>query len=245
MNTPTLSSIPQDIDKVLEEVTHKIVDIFHPEQIILFGSYAYGTPTRDSDVDLLVIMNTEDRPSERSLRITQVCRPRYVSEDFRTAITMVRKRKDPVPDNVCFCAQQCVWTGYPFWSPQSDYLVFQKSGQNGRQVLKVAASGGAGLVLTTNGGGVLRAGTWGPIGTIIIAHAASGKRGTLLSGSDRGGPLTRYLYPDTTLSELVGFGYPHVLPVYGYLIPSEVRTHQSLMHRDLTRILPGLVTARN
>ncbi|HCP99747.1 MAG TPA: DNA polymerase III subunit beta, partial [Candidatus Latescibacteria bacterium] len=55
MNTPTLSSIPQDIDKVLEEVTHKIVDIFHPEQIILFGSYAYGTPTRDSDVDLLVI----------------------------------------------------------------------------------------------------------------------------------------------------------------------------------------------
>jgi HEPN domain-containing protein len=28
--------------------------------------------------------------------------------DFRTATTMVRKRKDPVPDNVCFCAQQCV-----------------------------------------------------------------------------------------------------------------------------------------
>lgn len=28
-------------------------------------------------------------------------------EDFRTATTMVRKRKDPVPDNVCFCAQQC------------------------------------------------------------------------------------------------------------------------------------------
>lgn len=29
-------------------------------------------------------------------------------EDFRTAATMVRKRKEPVPDNVCFCAQQCV-----------------------------------------------------------------------------------------------------------------------------------------
>ena len=83
--------------------------------------------------------------------------------------------------------------GYPFWAPQSDYLVFQKSGQNGRQVLKAAASGSTGLVLTTNGGGVLRAGTWGPNGTIIIAHAASGKRGTLLSGSARGGPLSRYL----------------------------------------------------
>lgn len=28
-------------------------------------------------------------------------------EDFRTATTMARKRRDPVPDNVCFCAQQC------------------------------------------------------------------------------------------------------------------------------------------
>ena len=29
-------------------------------------------------------------------------------EDFRTATTMVRKRREPVPDNVCFCAQQCI-----------------------------------------------------------------------------------------------------------------------------------------
>ena len=29
-------------------------------------------------------------------------------EDYRTALTLVRKRKDPVPDNVCFIAQQCV-----------------------------------------------------------------------------------------------------------------------------------------
>ena len=29
-------------------------------------------------------------------------------EDYRTAITMVRKRKEVAPDNVCFCAQQCV-----------------------------------------------------------------------------------------------------------------------------------------
>ena len=29
-------------------------------------------------------------------------------EDYRAALTLARKRKDPVPDNVCFCAQQCV-----------------------------------------------------------------------------------------------------------------------------------------
>lgn len=32
-----------------------LVEQFHPEQVILFGSYAYGEPTKDSDVDLLVV----------------------------------------------------------------------------------------------------------------------------------------------------------------------------------------------
>lgn len=29
---------------------------FHPDKIILFGSFAYGTPHKDSDVDILVVM---------------------------------------------------------------------------------------------------------------------------------------------------------------------------------------------
>lgn len=32
-----------------------LVEQFHPERVILFGSYAYGQPDRDSDVDLLII----------------------------------------------------------------------------------------------------------------------------------------------------------------------------------------------
>jgi uncharacterized protein len=43
---------------------------FRPRKIILFGSYAYGTPTEDSDVDLLVVMNrTRYRGERMSLRI--------------------------------------------------------------------------------------------------------------------------------------------------------------------------------
>ena len=37
-----------------------LVEQFHPEQVILFGSYAYGEPTPDSDVDLLVIKDIAD-----------------------------------------------------------------------------------------------------------------------------------------------------------------------------------------
>ena len=43
---------------------------FRPQKIILFGSYAYGQPTADSDVDLLVVMNrTRHRGERMSLRI--------------------------------------------------------------------------------------------------------------------------------------------------------------------------------
>jgi predicted nucleotidyltransferase len=45
---------------------------FRPRKIILFGSYAYGKPTEDSDVDLLVVMNrTRYRGERMSFRIRQ------------------------------------------------------------------------------------------------------------------------------------------------------------------------------
>jgi predicted nucleotidyltransferase len=42
--------------KQIKEIAVKIIDEFHPERIVLFGSYARGEATTDSDVDLLVIM---------------------------------------------------------------------------------------------------------------------------------------------------------------------------------------------
>ena len=41
----------------IQAITDDIVREFAPLQVILFGSYAYGTPTEDSDVDLLVVMD--------------------------------------------------------------------------------------------------------------------------------------------------------------------------------------------
>jgi len=42
--------------RVIRRYARAIAEEFHPERIILFGSYAYGTPHEDSDVDLLVVM---------------------------------------------------------------------------------------------------------------------------------------------------------------------------------------------
>jgi len=46
----------------IRKVVQQIVARFRPQKVILFGSYAYGTPRKDSDVDLLVVMDTRENP---------------------------------------------------------------------------------------------------------------------------------------------------------------------------------------
>ena len=47
----------------------QIVERFRPQKIILFGSYAYGVPTPDSDIDLLVVMSFDGRIHEQAVKI--------------------------------------------------------------------------------------------------------------------------------------------------------------------------------
>jgi len=44
----------------LEEILKRIVNNYRPEKIILFGSYAYGNPTEDSDLDILVVVKSSN-----------------------------------------------------------------------------------------------------------------------------------------------------------------------------------------
>lgn len=53
----------------IEDVGRRIGREFHPDRVILFGSYAEGTASEDSDVDLLVVLPFEGRPLEKSLEI--------------------------------------------------------------------------------------------------------------------------------------------------------------------------------
>lgn len=55
----------------IQETARQIAERFDPEQIILFGSYAYGEPQPDSDVDLLVVMRTSLKETEQAIRICQ------------------------------------------------------------------------------------------------------------------------------------------------------------------------------
>lgn len=64
-------------NQTIQELCDRIVQEFHPERIILFGSYAYGNPTPDSDVDLLVVLTFEGKNLWKSLEILNRTNPRF------------------------------------------------------------------------------------------------------------------------------------------------------------------------
>jgi predicted nucleotidyltransferase len=55
---------------VIRRFARQVAERFQPEKIILFGSYAYGTPHADSDVDILVIMPARNQ-IDQAVRIDQ------------------------------------------------------------------------------------------------------------------------------------------------------------------------------
>ena len=50
---------------------------FNPSKIILFGSYAHGKPTEDSDVDMLVVMKFKGRGARKASEILVATDPRF------------------------------------------------------------------------------------------------------------------------------------------------------------------------
>ena len=71
---PVAESLPQVVERLAREL--------RPYKIILFGSYAAGNPTPDSDVDLLIVMDTDLPPAKRFVMVSQVLRPRLFPVDI-------------------------------------------------------------------------------------------------------------------------------------------------------------------
>lgn len=81
---PNITPIGSDepVSKTLPRAVKRIVETLQPEKIILFGSYAYGNPTPDSDVDLLVVMKTDASSRDRSWAVSRLMIPRPFAVDI-------------------------------------------------------------------------------------------------------------------------------------------------------------------
>ena len=65
----TLSRIQQIDTNEMSVIVDRLVDVYHPLQIYLFGSYAWGTPTVHSDYDLCVIVEKSDEKKWNRCRV--------------------------------------------------------------------------------------------------------------------------------------------------------------------------------
>ena len=61
----------------IEQVSRQIAEEFHPQRVILFGSYANGTATEHSDVDLLVILPFEGKSFQKSAEVLMGVHPPF------------------------------------------------------------------------------------------------------------------------------------------------------------------------
>ena len=60
------------VQQKIGQIVQRIIDLYRPEKVILFGSYAYGTPDTGSDLDLLIIKETDERPIDRRVTVRQI-----------------------------------------------------------------------------------------------------------------------------------------------------------------------------
>ena len=76
MNTSLVQQPPY-----LSEVIDRIAQRFHPEKIILFGSWARGDAREDSDLDLLVVLSTVEHKRKTAIEILRALNGLPISKD--------------------------------------------------------------------------------------------------------------------------------------------------------------------
>lgn len=68
--------------KTIEEIKERLVSAYDPDAIILFGSKSSGKASATSDIDILIMKDTEERPIDRRFRVEKLLADRAVSLDI-------------------------------------------------------------------------------------------------------------------------------------------------------------------
>ncbi len=90
----------------IQEMVDRIVERFRPEKIILFGSYVQGDATEDSDVDLLIVAETDLPPRERFPAVCRVLKDYPVAFDIIIKTPEEYRRRRRVINNIEYFADK-------------------------------------------------------------------------------------------------------------------------------------------
>lgn len=71
------------LNQYIEQMKNRLINEYKPKGIFLFGSYAWGTPDDESDVDLVIIVEqTDEKPQKRISRALKALHGIPVSKDI-------------------------------------------------------------------------------------------------------------------------------------------------------------------
>ena len=77
---------------LIRKFAKQVAKQFNPQKIVLFGSYAYGKPTADSDVDILIIMPFRGRNPEKATEIWMATKPPFPIDIMVRKPAEIKKR---------------------------------------------------------------------------------------------------------------------------------------------------------
>lgn len=90
----------QDIKTVVE----RLIQAANPRKVILFGSYARGEQTPDSDVDLMIIEDTVDHQGMEMVRLRKAAGRIAPGVGIDILVYQTEKTKEPVPGTILYRA---------------------------------------------------------------------------------------------------------------------------------------------
>jgi predicted nucleotidyltransferase len=76
----------KQINDIIDAIVEKLVAEYSPQKVILFGSYANGSPDKDSDIDLLVIKETSERFIDRWVTVQKILTGMHRSIPLETLV---------------------------------------------------------------------------------------------------------------------------------------------------------------
>ena len=89
--------------KTIEEVQNRLVQVYDPLEMYLFGSYAWGKPSRDSDLDLLIVVSdSDDKIHKRSLPGIRVLIDLMISKDILVYTKKEFEKKSDDVTTLCY-----------------------------------------------------------------------------------------------------------------------------------------------
>jgi predicted nucleotidyltransferase len=95
----------QNMKSILQNMVQKLVAEYAPRKVILFGSHAYGAPTPDSDIDLLVIKETSDRFIDRWVAVQHILTGTHPAIPVETLVLTPQEIDDRLAINDQFIAE--------------------------------------------------------------------------------------------------------------------------------------------